>query len=287
MKNVLNLSAREATHLKNETVLPPSNALLLESMPITDEKIGTGWLRESVDHLVKPGPLPTLIERERLLDQAERYLFAAIVEGVPVLGSGKTVYFANHIAGPERFNFAFHITEGSYWRLEREWLKSVKELRAYHTSQSRYASVDPAGDYLEACLHFDYLLLARESKAIASSFKTVKRYLAARYLVDGKIKVGTKLDAGLLVSVKADRLWKMTGRTDTDHNWGEAELYVKKFYENIIPAVEEENGLPHVKEVLDAFRFSTDCNHCYHLINCFEMAIAINFLDPEKIRQVW
>jgi class 3 adenylate cyclase len=263
------------------------SALLLESMPIADEKIWTDWLRETVDHFATPRPLPTRNEHDILLDQAERYLLAAIVEGVPVLGSGKTVYFAKHIVRPEHFNFAFHITEGSYWRLEREWLKSVKELRAYHTAQSRYASIDPAGDYLEACRHFDHLLLSRESKAIAFSFETVKRYLNDRYLVDGKIKVRAKSFAATLVHVKADRLSKMTGRTDTLYNWGEAEHYVKKFYENIIPAVEEKDGLHHVKEVLDAFRFSTDCNHCYHLINCFEMAIAINFLDPEKIRAVW
>src|SRR5271157_4121103 len=63
-------------------------------------------------------------------------------------------------------------------------------------------------------------------------------------------------------------------------------MYVRLFYENIIPAVVEKDRLS-VLRVLKAFQYSKAPENCWRVINCFEAALAIYFLDREIIESLW
>ncbi len=87
-----------------------------------------------------------------------------------------------------------------------------------------------------------------------------------------------------LIREKARRIFETTGSTDEEHNWFLAQTYVKMFYESIVPAVEEDNK-EKVLRVLKAFQY---CKTSGFLIkNCFELAIAIYFLNPQTINSLW
>lgn len=87
-----------------------------------------------------------------------------------------------------------------------------------------------------------------------------------------------------LIRKKARRIYETTGFTSTDHNWMLAETYVKMFYENIIPAVEQ-NDREKVLRVLKAFQYSKTSG--FLIKNCFEVALAIYFLNPKIIQSLW
>src|SRR5271157_1312663 len=63
-------------------------------------------------------------------------------------------------------------------------------------------------------------------------------------------------------------------------------MYVRLFYENIIPAVVEKDRLS-VLRVLKAFQYSKAPENCWWVINCFEAALAIYFLDRRIIESLW
>ena len=65
-----------------------------------------------------------------------------------------------------------------------------------------------------------------------------------------------------------------------------AELYVRLFYDNIVDAVLKGTEQK-VMNVLKAFEFSVRPENSFHLINCFEMSIAINFLNKSQVSALW
>lgn len=140
------------------------------------------------------------------------------------------------------------------------------------------------------CEHLRNMLTEDGIKAIVpQEFEEAKSYLESRYLTNGKFDQ-TKPEAKKLVERKAyrisERVRGMTGKTDDDKNWVDAEAYVEMFYENIIPAVIE-NNREKVLRVLKAFQFSKAPENRYHIINCFETALAIYFLNAETIKDLW
>lgn len=197
------------------------------------------------------------------------------------------VFFASEVL-EGKFNFASRISHESYWRLENIWLKEVKSLMAYFRWVSRkenYISKHDQ-DYFEACNHIRDMLVNRDIKARGSEFAAVKNFIQEHYLGnDGKHLPevrGHKLND--LIEKKAHQIYETTGSTDQDRNWVHAETYVRMFYENIIPAVvgsDEERVL----RVLKAFQFSK--LNRFIIINCFETALAIYFLDPQVIQSLW
>jgi hypothetical protein len=88
-----------------------------------------------------------------------------------------------------------------------------------------------------------------------------------------------------LIKRNAKRIRETTGNLDNDINWFRAKLYTGMFYENIIPAVIENNEDKTVM-ILKAFQFSKAPENRYLIINCFETAIAIHFLDKNIIQKV-
>lgn len=87
-----------------------------------------------------------------------------------------------------------------------------------------------------------------------------------------------------LIRDKAQQIYTRTGSVDEKHNWLLAEKYVRMYYENIIPAIERRDKEKTLR-VLKAFQFSKK-NHLL-IKNCFELALAIYFLDPGLINELW
>ena len=169
-----------------------------------------------------------------------------------------------------------------YPHLEEIWLKDVKKLKAYFIWENNDKG-SIKRNYYEACKEFRQLLINKKNASL-EDFEKVKTYLETYYLTNGKIdenKYGTEN----LINTKANRIWESTGNPDKNENWFRAKLYVNMFYENIIPAVME-NDRDKILTILKAFQFSKMPEHRYLIINCFEAAIAIAFLNKNILQEI-
>jgi hypothetical protein len=197
-------------------------------------------------------------------------------------------------------NFAGRIAAKSYWRLEEVWLKDVKRIRAYFIWEGEGKKVfDPEEkNYDRACEHIRDMLV-KSVKAQAIEFGVAKAYLEGRYLTGGRVVhegAGEKCaSAKVLIATKAERIRARRKKTEWNYvegsqndltNWLRAETYMKLFYENIIPAVVNKDQMS-VLRVLKAFQYSKAPENCWWVINGFETALAIYFLDPEVIKGLW
>jgi len=200
------------------------------------------------------------------------------------------VFFASEIL-EGRFNFASRISPKSYWRLENIWLKEVKTLKAYfHWVKMKRLFSDQEIDFNEASNQIRKMLINEEIKAHPSEFLEPKKYIQERYLGSDGIHLPKKRNAELdqLIERKAFQIYTTTGTTDNQKNWTHAETYVKMFYENIIPAIQEtdsDKSKERVLRVLKAFQYSK--MNRFIIINCFETALAIYFIDPKIIKDLW
>lgn len=197
------------------------------------------------------------------------------------------VEFATKVVDGE-FNFARQLKSGSYKHLEQTWLGDVKKLKAYHISQTEAAGADrddPERHYYRACDELHERLIDPSIKGTLKEFEEARAYLNAAYLTDGRVEKSNP-GAEALKSAKAERLALACGDPDDRRNWRRGEAYVRMFYENIIPAVEEEDPEATLL-VLKAFQTSGDFGARYALINNFEAALALYFLRPEIVREIW
>ncbi len=65
-----------------------------------------------------------------------------------------------------------------------------------------------------------------------------------------------------------------------------AETYVRMFYQNISRAIEK-SDIETVEMVLKSFEYSNKRENRFDIVNCFETALVIYFLDPEIIKTIW
>ncbi|MCX7114261.1 MAG: hypothetical protein NTX45_30160 [Proteobacteria bacterium] len=196
-------------------------------------------------------------------------------------------------------NFPRRISSDSYHRLEKVWMAEVQDLLAYLNWKANGArSFDPqtVNHYTKAWEEFTKRLKAPENKAVSAEFGEAKRYLEKKYvtLTDQGYKIDRdkmnqkgELD---IIKIKSNRIaqqtlaWDRDRDWDHDRNWRDAEIYVRKYYENIIPAVMDADPKS-TEEVIKAFDYSmkggagAEYKHSYRIINSFEMAIAIYFLS--------
>lgn len=197
------------------------------------------------------------------------------------------VYLASDILDGQ-INFASRISSDSYWRLERVWLDDIKRLLAYFLWKSRGCGFDQQSaidDFLKASSHLRGLLGNLGMKARASEFGEAKAYIESKYLINGKINFRNP-EVKILIARKAEQIREKNNCTDDIQNWIEAENYVQMFYENIIPAVTN-NDLEKTLVVLKSFQYSNAIENSYHIINAFEVALAIYFLDIKIIHKIW
>lgn len=249
---------------------PPSHGVLLEEEII--ERIKKYAYFNAFFRIRETRWDSTQEERKEDLQHAEVWMASDVLDGV--------------------INFTSCIASSSYWHLEYVWVKDVKRLRAYFIWQKRGGGVDPIRqmqDYYEVCEHLQAMLVNPGIKAQAAEFVEVKAYIENRYLSGGKVDKD-KPSAKALIDRKAfrisERMREMNRETDPEKNWIDAETYVCMFYENIIPAVIEGDS-ERVLTVLKAFQYSKSIENRYYVINCFEVALATYFLNPETIEALW
>ncbi|HEY0079448.1 MAG TPA: hypothetical protein VGB73_12615 [Pyrinomonadaceae bacterium] len=188
-----------------------------------------------------------------------------------------------------QIDFARQLKSSSYRRMEEYWLRHVKELRAYHISlnaENEADRYDAERHYYQACDEIRGMLVNDFIKASPKLFEEAKAYLKSEYLTGGKINPSKNGRAQALIAGKAFDLSRSPATSDEKTNWKRSETYVRMFYENIIPAVEEDDDESTLL-VLKALQFSGDLNMRYRIVNCFEAALAIYFLNPNKIRELW
>jgi hypothetical protein len=194
---------------------------------------------------------------------AETFLAWAVLEGI--------------------INFAVYGTK-CYNILERQWLRHVKSLGAYFGWVDRGARADPSRefeDYIGSCNHIQSLLANPGMKGKPEEFESVLGYLTENY-IDSQGRLlqeasGTKS----LIERKAKRLWETTERNSVEVNWKEAERYTTLFYEGIIPAVvgKDPKATRDIVNLLCGYYPGMSES----VVNCFEMAIGIYFLDPTVV----
>ncbi|MGD8782194.1 MAG: hypothetical protein PVH88_24915 [Ignavibacteria bacterium] len=166
---------------------------------------------------------------------------------------------------------------------EQVWLSDIKLFYAYYRWEK---DPNPTAEqnYHSACDYIRDRLFNKETYK-KEDFKNIKEYIKKNYLHDGKINSNMSNGAKTIISNKAYQTYRTTGNTNKDENWSHAHKYTKLFYENIIPAVMDENK-ESITSILKAFELSKSNENCFHIVNSFEMLIAIHFLNKEMLNEL-
>jgi hypothetical protein len=148
----------------------------------------------------------------------------------------------------ESLDFVEKVPPSVYQYLEQVWFRDVITMDAYLLWEEKGAvenwpSESRKGDYLEACERYRKLLADQTIKRGPEKFVSVRDYLAEKYL-DGE---GERLDSEkrlILVTRKSRQIHKFTNKpANDDANWCQAADYVDGFYNNIISAVINADGV--------------------------------------------
>ena len=202
-------------------------------------------------------------------------------------------------------NFAYRINSRSYTRLEKIWFSEIRELITVLDSENDgevLADSHTIDHYLEAWKAVKNRLLDPKLKKPLSDFGEARRHLEEHYVTrngDSYVLDDNKLEkAGdyNIIRLKSDRIRKVAAQWDTDRywdhdrNWTDAKIYVQKFYENIIPAVQ--GNVKSAKKVIEAFNYSMKSSagnsdkDALKIINSFEMALATYFISMETLENI-
>lgn len=190
-----------------------------------------------------------------------------------------------------RMSFLRRFTPESYKELEGEcWLDELRKLKAHRLWRDRGNWGEDAmrQNYLDACQEIRQKLLDPDAKLSQSASEPILDYIRTSYLQQNKDGLWT-LDVAkthAMIEIKARRLWQLRGWNDERSNWYRAEQYVKDYYENITPAMGGDRKK--IQRVADVLQLEGDAQEP-NLVNCFEIAIAIHFLDhramPEYLQR--
>jgi hypothetical protein len=195
--------------------------------------------------------------------------------------------------------FALEVLEGnihlrrldprSYHRLEMQWLSEVKRTKAYllwEPDEGSPALRHSDDYYFAACEELREALVSQELKAAVERFGPFEEYLVTHYLdAAGKLDPA-KADTNAMLARKAYRIYDVTGEQNPETNWHHACVYAHMYYDNVLQAVNAHDP-ESTLGVLEAFQYSRAAGNRYLIINCFEAAIALYFLDPRVIKDLW
>jgi hypothetical protein len=167
-----------------------------------------------------------------------------------------------------------------YARLEHCWLEDFKRVKAYHVWLDKGGTQEPPeANYYEGWDQ-SRTKLEEGTKFDVAQFSSIRRYLEERYFTNGTLDI-SKAETQSLIKEKACRLWTMTQESDSQKNWYIAEGYVHDLYGNLLPAISERDLTARGK-VAEALQVADKRRH---LINIFEMAIAVCFLPNVRVIQ--
>lgn len=252
---------------------PPSEPPTRAARVWTQEEIES-WLRDKSYEAAK------VRRRADLVDQLEREVRELSSDEARLQDWHQAkVHFAREVL-LGRIDFS-QTTAGAYLHLEEVWLDEVKDLMAYFLWKERGSPSpgDPDADYREACSLLDQRLREGSTRCTPTDFAEARAYLEKHFLTDGKLDLAKRAHA--LVESKAQRLWQAQGSYDELRNWATAETYARAFYENVVPAVLQKDK-DSTRAVVEALQGSPSCP-THRIANCFEMAVAITFLDRGAI----
>ncbi len=224
------------------------------------------YLRDNPDEVHRL--IPSANQEEELIDwcSAETYFASDVLRG--------------------RVDMTRQFSPHYYVYLEKVWLDQAKQLRAYLIwSSGRITKTEDsaARHYMRACRELNETFHSEPIKAGLAEYLPFADYLQDRYLHHGKLDPN-KLAAHALIQSKAWCIWKCLGQPDNRHtqNWRDAEAYVRSFYENIGPAIEEKKPRA-VKGLLAAMKMGDSAGYRYHIMDCFEAALLVYFVDPKLV----
>lgn len=205
-------------------------------------------------------------EQEENWGNAEVYLAAEVLDG--------------------KLDLVRSLTPKSYWRLEgaqgQRWIREVKELKAYLRWKERgggWGSGPKDSDYLEACSELRDAVSNSTRKAPQLAFEPFQVYIdkefldAAGALDAGKDRVKTAITAKAEVS-----------GVDWTINRAVATKYMQDFYQNMRKAVLGGEASA-TRRVIEALGLCNGFEQNQAMVNCFEMAVAIYFLDPKLAQE--
>ena len=172
--------------------------------------------------------------------------------------------------------------------IESVWLSECKETIAYFAWFEAREEVgvwcDPhvkQNHYFEACTKIRKLVVEHRSKDRLENFVPIRDYICCNYLDEFRRVNGEHSDE--LIHTKVNRL---VSRATPQIAAITAAEYTKKFYENIISAVEDSDR-ESCATVLHALQHGGTWAGFPDIINCFEAAVAISFLDAALIHDLW
>ncbi len=258
----------------------PSDKMILPTAPsgrcLTEEEI-----EERLSNLAEQRAIYRIRELHRDSEFSERVEDWHIAE----------VMFAKEVIEGS-LKFDENIPSSSYPRLQKIWLNDVKKLIAYFIWVTRGCPLTPSyhnQDYEQACNKVRSMLTDHSRKADLSKFLEVKAFIENRYLTNGLLDKN-KPDVKAATQRKASRIESlilaMGEQTHELENWYDATAYMKLYFENIIPAVIEKNE-ESVLSVLKGFQFTKTASKKLHVVDAFEVAVAISFLDENVVNKIW
>lgn len=173
--------------------------------------------------------------------------------------------------------------EQAFNHLQAAWLNEVIKVKAYFRHQDRERKVQELNDHREnffyACEYYRWRLISAREKYDPEYFDDVSLYIQTYFLNHSNKRLHFK-EGEELISRKAERYHKNESFKDRHMDWAYGELYVKLFYENIVPAVMEADEAAK-GHVVEAILLSEGPNRL-SVMNAFEAAIAIYFLRDLK-----
>jgi len=200
------------------------------------------------------------------------------------------VYFAHDLLYYGRNwtdDVSYEVVFEVFAQLGDTWLQDVITLEAYlgwRRKKKGFQSneVDRRADYLEALGTFETRINSAERVEMPKIKERMREYLIARYLNpelkladDPKEEFNIKrFHIRAIAESKAWRKYKVTGKTDAPANYYDSLGYIRKFYENIIPAIETEGdrAIEARKTLLDEFTKNIT------IASCFEAAVLMYFV---------
>jgi hypothetical protein len=258
--------------------------LRLTQKTFTDEDVDK-WLKEKANRL----------SRDRRLHQLTNWSLDWLIDGIISTPAEEFLDWQS-----SRLLFGCQILDGTidfanqtvwklYALLEDLWLNDVKQYLAYFIWKNKGGSWEPEqrlNNYYLACEYLRLGLAEKpEIKGSRRDFGELRTYLDHRYLSAGKFDL-SKPSAKTMIDKKAYQIMATTGQTDSLKNWMRAEQYARLFYNNIIPAVLDEDRT-NTQMVLEALQLREAPESCFLIINCFEAALAIYFLNPDIVKDQW
>ncbi len=175
-------------------------------------------------------------------------------------------------------------------QLQQIWLSDVTKFHAYveWVHQGADASSDTKGNYGEARREFSRRVADGTIKFCGKgAYDGILDYVTSNFLVVPGYQLDRdKLCARERMEAKAHRIYEVTGCRDELANWARAELYVAKFYSNIVTAIFDDDSASKA-ELREAFTLSENPAYGCSITDCFEAMVLVYCIKDFDLPDTW